>query len=205
MGAPVKYLFEEDFATGKSVNAKPTVPLATHEAEIARVQAEAYRNGMAAGETKIEGRTAAACEKIAQGIRALAQSLTGIEARLEAEAVEVAVAAARKLAPELIAAEPLREIEELAASCFRQLVAAPHVVVRIAEPIYEAAHKRLEEISRLHGFAGRLVVLADPGVAVGDCRIEWADGGLARDRAATDAAIGDAVGRYIASRTGGSQ
>jgi flagellar assembly protein FliH len=203
MGAPVKYLFEDDFATGKPANAKPTVPLATHEAEIARVQAEAYRNGMTAGDTKIEGRTAAACERIAQGIVALTQSLSGVETRLEAEAVEVAVAVARKLAPELVAAEPLAEIEALAASCFRQLIAAPHVVVRIAEPIYEAAHQRLEEIARLHGFAGRLVVLAEPGIALGDCRIEWADGGLARDRSATDTAIGEAVGRYIASRRGG--
>jgi flagellar assembly protein FliH len=202
MGAPVKYLFEDDFAAGSAATAKPVVPLATHEAEIARVQTEAYRNGLSAAEAKIEGRAAAACERIAEGIAALTRQLGAVEARLEAEAVEVAVAVARKLAPELVAAEPLAEIEALAASCFRQLIAAPHVVVRIAEPTYEAAHKRLEEIARLHGFEGRLVVLAEPGIALGDCRIEWADGGLARDRAATETAIGEAVGRYIAVRRG---
>ncbi len=74
--------------------------------------------------------------------------------------------------------------------------------MRIAETIYEAAHARLDEIARLHGFDGRLVVLAEPGMALGDCRIEWADGGLARDRAATEAAIGEAVGRYVAARAG---
>ena len=74
--------------------------------------------------------------------------------------------------------------------------------MRIAEPIYEIAHKRLDEIARLHGFEGRLVVLAEPGMALGDCRIEWADGGLARDRAATEAAIGEAVDRYVAARRG---
>ncbi len=202
MGAPVKYLFEDDFAAGNAATAKPVVPLATHEAELARVQTEAYRNGLSAAEAKIEGRAAAACERIAQGIAALTARLGAVEARLEAEAVEVAVAVARKLAPELVAAEPLAEIEALAASCFRQLIAAPHVAVRIAEPTYEAAHKRLEEIARLHGFEGRLVVLAEPGIALGDCRIEWADGGLARDRAATETAIGEAVGRYIAVRRG---
>jgi flagellar assembly protein FliH len=202
MGAPVKYLFEDDFAAGSAATAKPVVPLATHEAELARVETEAYRNGLTAAEAKIEGRAAAACERIAQGIAALTRQLGAVEARLESEAVEVAVAVARKLAPELVAAEPLAEIEALAASCFRQLIAAPHVVVRIAEPTYEAAHKRLEEIARLHGFEGRLVVLAEPGVALGDCRIEWADGGLARDRAATEAAIGEAVGRYVAVRRG---
>ena len=36
-----------------------------------------------------------------------------------------------------------------------------------------------------------------PDIALGDCRIEWADGGVNRDSAAADAAIGDAVARYV--------
>ena len=202
MGAPVKFLFEDDFTAGNDRRAKPTIPLAQHEAALAQAQAEAYRNGMMAAEAKIESRAANACDRIAQEIAALAQSLQSVEARLEAESVEVALAVARKLAPELVAAEPITEIAALAAGCFRQLIAAPHVVVRIAEPIYEIARKRLDEIARLHGFEGRLVVLAEPGMTAGDCRIEWADGGLSRDRAATEASIGEAVGRYIAARRG---
>jgi len=46
------------------------------------------------------------------------------------------------------------------------------------------------------------VVIAEPGMALGDCRIEWADGGLARDRAATEVAVAEAVGRYVAGRSG---
>ncbi len=200
MGAPVKFLFEDDFTAGNDRRAKPTVALAVHEAALAQAQAEAYRNGTQAADARTAAHTANACDRIAQGLAVLAQGLAAIEARLEAESVEVAVAVARKLAPELIAAEPLAEISALAAGCFRQLVAAPHVVVRIAEPVYEAAHPRLEEIAQLHGFAGRLVVLAEPGMAAGDCRIEWADGGVARERAETEAAIGEAVGRYVAAR-----
>jgi flagellar assembly protein FliH len=200
MNAPVKFLFEDDFAAGKDRRVKPTVPLEKHEAMLAHAQAEGYRSGMEAAEAQIAGRTAATCERIAQSLAALAQSLATIEARLEAESVEVAAAVARKLAPELIAAEPFAEIAALATSCFRQLVAAPHVVVRVAEGAYDAAHARLEDIARLQGFEGRLVVLAEPSLALGDCRIEWADGGLSRDRTATDAAIGDAVARYAAAR-----
>src|SRR4051812_33796143 len=111
MSAPVKFLFEDDFAGGASpTGPKSTGPLAVHEAALAaqdalreRAEANAYRNGMAAAEANIEGRAADACQRIAQGIAALKQSLHAIEARLEAEAVEVAVAVARKLAPELIA------------------------------------------------------------------------------------------------------
>jgi len=199
MSAPVKFLFEDDFA-GHGAPGKRMITPAAHEGALARAEAEGYRKGMAAAEAKIEGRSAAACERIAQGIATMAQGLSAIEARLEAESVEVAVAVARKLAPELIAAEPLGEIAALASSCFHQLIAAPHVVVRIAEQVYETAHARLEQIAQLHGFEGRLVVLAEPGMGLGDCRIEWADGGLSRDRAATEAAINEAVGRYVAAR-----
>ena len=42
------------------------------------------------------------------------------------------------------------------------------------------------------------VVLAEPDIAADDCRIEWADGGLTRDRGRLDAAIGEAVTSYLA-------
>ncbi len=202
MSAPVKFLFEDDFASGHAGSGARRMISAAHEAALARAEAEGYRKGVAAAQAELEGRATAACERIAQGVATMAQGLGAIEARLEAESVEVAVAVARKLAPDLIAAEPVGEIAALAASCFHQLIAAPHVVVRIAETIYETAHTRLEQIAQLHGFAGRLVVLAEPGMALGDCRIEWADGGLSRDRAATEAAIDEAVGRYVAARRG---
>ena len=43
-------------------------------------------------------------------------------------------------------------------------------------------------------------MLGEPGIGVGDCRIEWADGGVTRDAGAADAAIGEAVARYISAR-----
>jgi flagellar assembly protein FliH len=124
--------------------------------------------------------------------------LAGIEKRLEGEAIEVAVAVGSKLAAELIAREPFAEIAALAADCFNQLVAAPHVVVRLNDALYADARERLEDIARMRGFEGRLVVLAEPDIAPGDCRIEWADGGVTRERAKTEAAIGEAVAGYIA-------
>jgi len=200
MSAPVKFLFEDDFASGHAAPGKRMITAAAHEVALTRAEADGFRKGMNAAETKIEGRASGALERIAQAIATMAQELSALEARLESESVEVAVAVARKLAPQLIAAEPLGEIAALAASCFHQLVAAPHVVVRVGEQIYEIAQPRLEQIAHLHGFQGRLVVIAEPGMALGDCRIEWADGGLSRDRAATETAIADAVGRYVAAR-----
>ena len=205
MAAPAKYLFDLDFSpSGAAKNAVPTISLADHEEAIADAETRGYRSGMLAAEaqarTEAERRTAIAFERIGDAVAVLQQSLAGVESRFEAEAVEVAVAVAKKLAGALIAREPLAEITALADGCFRELLALPHVAVRVHESLYAQAKERLEDIARARGFEGRLVVLGETDIAAGDCRIEWADGGLVRDSAAIEAAIAEAVDRYVAER-----
>jgi|SRR5581483_7686116 len=204
MGAPAKYLFDVDFSGG--AEAKPSITLAEHETKLAQAEATAYRNGFAAAEMQAladsSRLTAAALERVANAFNQIDQAMRGIEARLEAEAVEVAVAVARKLAPALTAREPFAEIAALATECFRHLVAAPHVVVRVNDMLYAATREKLDEIVHASGFEGRLVIMAEADIAPGDCRIEWADGGLKRDRAAIESAIAEAVNRYVAARRG---
>ncbi len=79
------------------------------------------------------------------------------------------------------------------------------MVVRVNEALHETARAKLDDIVQRCGFEGRLVVLAEPEIAAGDCRIEWADGGVTRDSAAIEAAIDDAVTRYVGARRGESQ
>ena len=136
-------------------------------------------------------------------MQGIAARLGNVEGRMETEAVDVAIAVARKLCAELVAAEPLGEIIGLVKDCFSHLVSTPHLVVRINDQLYESAHERIERLAKQSGFEGRLVILAEPEVATGDCRIEWADGGVVLERAAIDAKIDELVARYMAPRTGG--
>jgi flagellar assembly protein FliH len=205
MTARAKFLFDVDFGAGPAAEgALHAVPLGVHEAALADARAQAYGEGHAAAEAKAAAdlalRLATALEQAAAGLDRMNRGLRAVEARLECESAEVAVMVARKLAPELVGREPFAEIAALAAECFTHLVAAPHVVVRVNEALYAEARERLAAIAQTRGFGGRLVVLAEPGIAPGDCRIEWADGGIVRDRAMTEAAIGEAVGRYVAAR-----
>ena len=202
MGAPAKFLFDLDFAAGTKREA--TVTLAEHAAKVAEAEAAAHQRGYsdAQRDAAVEAgrRVAGTLERIAASLAEATKALAAIEARLECEAVEVAVAVARKLAPALIEREPFAEIAALAASCFRELVAAPHLVVRINDSLYAAAREKLDEIARARGFEGKLVVLGEPSIGVGDCRIEWADGGVNRDAGTAAGAIGEAVTRYISAR-----
>jgi flagellar assembly protein FliH len=204
MVAPAKFMFDTDFATPNKARER-----AATDAEIAQkvaaAEARAYRDGFDAGqrEAKAESdrRAALALEEIRIAMQGIAARLANVESRMETEAVDVAIAVARKLCAELVAAEPLGEIIGLVHDCFSHLVSTPHLVVRINDQLYESAHERIERLAKQSGFEGRLVILAEPEVATGDCRIEWADGGVVLERTAIDAKIDELVSRYLASRT----
>jgi flagellar assembly protein FliH len=203
MAAPAKFMFDTDFAPPDKARERPATPVEIAQ-KIASAEARAYRDGYEAAqrEAKAESdrRAALALEEIGITIKGIASRFSGIEARMETEAVDVAVAVARKLCGELVAAEPLGEITALVSDCFSHLVSTPHLVVRINDSLYEAAREKIERQAAQSGFEGRLVILAEPEIATGDCRIEWADGGVVLERAAIEAKINELVGRYMASR-----
>jgi flagellar assembly protein FliH len=203
MAAPAKFMFDMDFSAPDRMRERPATPAEIAQ-KIAAAEARAYRDGFDAAqrEAKAESdrRSALALEEIGINIKTIAQRFSGIETRMETEAVDVAVAVARKLCSALIAAEPLGEITGLVKDCFSHLVSTPHLVVRINDSMYEAAHERIERMAKQSGFEGRLVILAEPEIETGDCKIEWADGGVVLERAAIEAKINELVGRYIASR-----
>jgi flagellar assembly protein FliH len=201
-----KFLFDTDFAgAAEGKPAEPVMALAEHARRLAEAEAAGHDRGYAEAQSESGRRLADSLERIAAAIVVANKALATIETRLECEAVEVAVAVARKLAPALVAREPFAEISALAGDCFRQLIAAPHVAVRVNDALYAVAKEKIDDIARANSFEGRLVVLAEPDIALGDCRIEWADGGIIRDSATANAAIGAAVDAYVSARRATTQ
>ena len=203
MVARAKYLFDQDFAPEAKSAEKPLSP-AELAVKLGEAESKGFADGFAAAEKEgtavATRRMAVAFEQIGDTLDRLARGLAAVEGRLEAEAVELAAAIARKLAPELVSREPFVEIAALATDCLKHLSTAPHVVVRVNDAVHETAKAKLDEIARGRGFEGRLMVLADPEIAVGDCKIEWADGGVVRNAAKTDLVISNAIGRYLGAR-----
>jgi len=203
MAAKAKYLFDQDFATGANPVEKPIAP-SEHAVLLAEAESKGFRDGFEAAEKEGHSvaarRSAAAFEQIADALDRVARGLAEIEQRVEAQAIELAGAIARKLAPELVLRQPFAEIAALATDCLKHLSHTPHLVVRVNDALHETAKRELEEIARTRGFDGRLVVVAEPEIALGDCKIEWADGGVVRNTARTDVTIGNAIGRHLGAR-----
>jgi flagellar assembly protein FliH len=188
---PVKFLFDLEFDRNGPFTG----------AALAAVEAEAYKRGQTAGEAeanaKIERRLAAAVGQVAERIGEISKKFSALESRLEAEAVEVAVAIAKKLAPALVAREPVAEIEALVVDVLAHVRSVPHLAVRVSEELLEPAGARLKQIAEQRGFATRLVLMPAPELKLDEVRIEWADGGVARDREAIERRIEEAVSRYL--------
>lgn len=197
--APAKFLFDVDFSAPERGQGG-TRNSAQHSA----VEAHGYRLGFEAGQREAvaltERRNADAATGIANALRALSANFAITHAKLEGEAVDIAVAVARKLAGEMLATEPLGQIAALVDDCMRQLASTPHLLVRVNDALYDDCRVRLDELAKHSGFQGKLVILADPDIAGADCRIEWADGGIVLERREIEARIADLVGRYMASR-----
>jgi len=206
MVATAKFMFDNDFTPGRT-EAAPKVDLAAHQAEVAAAEQRGYRAGVNAAEaqarTEAERRMALAMENIGAALERLTANLSSVEQKLEIEAVEVAAACARKLATALISREPMTEIAALATNCLAELRSAPHIAVRVHESLLEQTSEQLKQLAAARGFEGRVVVLGEADIARGDCRIEWADGGMIRDRQTTERLIDEAVARYIGARLNG--
>ena len=118
---------------------------------------------------------------------------------IESDAAELAFAIANKLAPALMARQPMEEVRALVAECLQMMPMEPRMVIRIPDSLIEPLQEKIDQITVQAGFEGKIALLAEPSLTGADCRVEWADGGAERDVAALSYKIEDAVARYCAS------
>jgi flagellar assembly protein FliH len=201
MVAHAKFLFDTDFLNGSGRGGG--ISPADHQGGLTEAEARGYTKGYAAAKmegTDTERQFASAVSRCAAAIETIAARMDEVETRLGSEAVGIALAVARKLAPALIERQPVIEVAALVTDCLKHLIGVPHVIVRVNDSLYEALQTRLNDIAEASGFSGRLAIIADADLAAGDALVEWADGGVSRKAEMTDAFIAAAVDRFIATR-----
>lgn len=163
--------------------AEPPPPMFTEEElSIARTQAyaEGETAGRAEGQRIVEAQISQALEQALPQIGKLIDRQHKSDAELRAASVDIALAAVRKLLPEAARRRGLSEIEAVIRDCLLDMVDEPRIVIRVADEMLDMLSARVEPITERLGFAGSVVLLAEPGMGPADCRIEWADGGAER-------------------------
>lgn len=200
--APAKFTFDLDL--GRRQERNSLVTETAMAALIEEARREGREAGLAEGERTAVARAAkaeaAAAEALAVRVAAMAAGMDDAKKQTIAEAIELSLSIARKLAGGLIARQPTAEIEQLVAECMATLDGVPHLVIRCDPALADAVRDIATSRMTTSGFTGRLVVLGDPEIAIGDARIEWADGGVVRDIRKLSTEIDARIADYFAAR-----
>jgi len=185
-----RFLFEHDFRSPRGGDAKLAAALAEAEA---RGRAAGVAEGLRQAQADHEARLGDALQRLAAGAAQLLAEADARHALHEEEAIGFALELGRKLAGDALRADALGPIAETAREALQHLRGVPHLVARVNEAQVEPVDRLLAGLARERGFEGRVVVLGEPDIAPGDARLEWADGGVARERARIDAAVADGL------------
>jgi flagellar assembly protein FliH len=195
-----KFTFDTVFSAGSDIAsdaARARQKKLMTQGEIDQITADAHIEGTKAAEARaLEAIAAGAKEAIAALRHALASSSGEIEA-VRAQSVDVALAAARKLARAAIASAPAEEIEAALREAIHQAIGEPRIVLRASPGLAEALNARIADIALEEGFDGRVQISADPALAGADCRIEWRGGGAERTQAAIEEALSALIARHF--------
>ena len=213
MNVARKFLFDLDFdapvtpAAGRGkaapvVEASPPPPPPPpeptfSEAELAKAVAEAktagekdgFAKGRAEAMTQIEKQISTTLSAMAGHIIAATETAAGERKDIASTAVEVARAVLQKLHPELARQRGLVEIEGILGRCIDSLKNEPRLVVYVSSEHLDELKRRVDTMTSNKGFEGRIVLIAEEAMKPGDCRVEWADGGMERSSTAIWAEI----------------
>lgn len=182
----------------------PTIPEEVAMQMVQQAREDGYAEGLAAGQANAAAMAAqtlaAAAGTLATRSTEMAAALDDASAEIRRQGVELAASIGRKLALHLLARYPTVELEALIAECMQNLAGVPHLVIRCHPELAEGIRDIATAHMQTSGFAGRLVVMGDPDIRLGDGRLEWVDGGLVRDIAAISGDIDRTISAYLAGR-----
>jgi flagellar assembly protein FliH len=204
-----KFLFDLDFAESnkpgdKNTKEVQTIPLLDHEAilseEKRKARAEGVQQGIQDAQAKATQALAQETSRLAAIVQKLFQAVDKDIQDHQETSLRLALAAAQKLSQGLLTEQSLQPVETLLRECLEPLRKTPHLVIRLAEKDCEALDEKLKSLSVEKGFEGRLVILGEPDYKPGDCRIEWADGGMVLDQNAIKTQIETLVETFLNSK-----
>lgn len=209
MAEAAKYFFDRDFNAPAPETESAEVLVERRlrrefEQELANAREAEYKRGRKEGEREarqsLEAKTGEAADALVDKAEKILNRLEQDCAEIRGEAVAVALAAAERLAGELVRREPANLLESLFTRCLDYLDEVPHITVRVNETVADTLREKVEAAAARRGFTGRIVVQEDPETQKGDCLIEWNDGGIARDHESLRRHVAEIVERHLLAR-----
>ena len=92
------------------------------------------------------------------------------------DAVNIAVAIARKCFPHFNDTHGFAEIERMVREVLTEVIEEPRVIIHINPTLKDPLNERIETIARESNFEGQRLILEAEDLPPGDCRIAWSSG-----------------------------
>ncbi len=182
-----KFLFEKSFDDATEIHRAKVPerkPVTLKPEQIDELKQQSYEEGMLAGQKAAAedsyNRLNILLEKVDGAMAQLAESLQSIhESRVQDTRCTV-LAIAKKILSDFVARNGVQEITAVLDEAIADMIHEPRLVVRLSESEFDEVNAKIQDISKQKAYAGHIVVLADADIIAGDCRVEWADGGVER-------------------------
>ncbi len=193
-----KFTFDNEFEGPPG--AAPSVYRRLHtDAELDEAAQRARAEGMAAAMARVEAQTAQALSELAETARAALTTLSAAAHEHRAGAAELALACARQIAEAACERFPEAPLQSALTALAREIEATPRLILRappqLIEPLTAASNETAEAI----GYAGQILVRADPNLAKAAFVLDWGDGMAAFDPAAAAARVAEALEGALAA------
>lgn len=215
MGAPVRFLFDNDFTTPppevvavpeeELEEEVPKVELEIHLQELKNAEAAAYQRGFVEGQqnaqAEVHEQLTLKTQRMSEAADKMIALIDGDLKRIEADAMVLTATIAKKIAGFALSHYSDDQIMGLIAECLAPLRNVRHLAIRVNEAFVDRLKEPIESLAAKNGFEGRLLILGEPETKPGDCRIEWADGGILFERSEVVASVDAAIIDYLGDAT----
>ena len=168
---------------------EPTFKLAEVQEQVAAAvrdaRQQALEEGRAAG--RAEAETAAAktlsdaLARVDVGLQNLLRAEEASREERRQDTRRLALGIVQKMMPLWAARHGVAELEATLAQFLAELAGEASLTIRVHESMAGPLGERIATIAARHGFTGAVNLLGDPEIAMTDCFVTWADGGIERD------------------------
>jgi flagellar assembly protein FliH len=190
MTQPSPFMFETEFTPQGDVLRGPDRKFFSRE-ETDQLAAKARQEGEAKARQTAEVKGFQSVDKIVAHLAPVAAQLSGLAEQLRAEAAELAMIAARKIAGDALDRNGQEAAANAIADVVRQLKLNPVVTVAIAQESLAEVERRMEQLRR-QGIGTNIAFVADANARAGDWKVVWGEGSTGFSREGVETAI-DAI------------
>lgn len=156
--------------------------------ETSQMAAKAHAEGEAKARQTTEAKGFASVDRIVASLAPVAVQLAGIAEQLRAEAAELAMIAAKKIAGTALDKAGEEAAAIAIADIVRQLKLNPIITVFVAPEALADVERRADHLRRL-GVGASISFVANPNAKPGDWDVVWGEGSAGFSREGVEAAV----------------